>query len=240
MEKGTLYCVSTGPGDPELMTLKAVRILQECPAAAVTVSKAEPEALDTCVAYQIARQASPCLEEKELLYLVLPMTRDLQVLEESHENAAKEIIRFLDQGKSVAYLTLGDVSVYASCMYPAALVKQAGYPVEMISGVPSFCAAAAAMGRPLVSGGQQLHILPSSYEIGPGLAYPGVKVLMKAGRQIGRLRQELQENGIQAWGVQRCGMPGQKLYRSAEEIDEKAGYYTIIVAEGEGRGSQTK
>lgn len=234
MEKGILYCVSTGPGDPELMTIKALKALRQCPVIGVTVSKAGEESLETCAAYQTALQAFPEIRSKEILYLILPMTRDPKVLQECHQRAAEQLADCLEQGKSVAYLTLGDVSIYASCMYPAAMVQEKGYSIEMISGVPSFCAAAAAMGRSLASGSKQLHIIPSSYDMEGALDYPGVKVLMKSGRQIGRLCQELKDRGAQAWGVQRCTMEGQQLYHNLEEIDQNAGYYTIVVTEGQG------
>ena len=157
------------------------------------------------------------------------MTKDREVLARCHKRAAEQIADCLKKGRSVAYLTLGDTSVYASCMYPAGLVREAGYPVEMVSGVPSFCAAAARLGEPLVSGAEQLHILPSSYPLAEGLAYPGVKVLMKAGSRTGKVRELLTGENLRVQGVERCGMDGERVYRSAEEMDEQAGYYTVLV-----------
>lgn len=101
--------------------------------------------------------------------------------------------------------------------------------MEMVSGVPSFCAAAARLGEPLVSGAEQLHILPSSYPLAEGLAYPGVKVLMKAGSRTGKVRELLTGENLRVQGVERCGMDGERVYRSAEEMDEQAGYYTVLV-----------
>lgn len=236
--KGTLYCVSTGPGDPELMTLKAVRIIGECPVVALSVDRQGPEGecRERCVAYAIARGACPELDGKEILYLPMPMTKDRRVLEECHQQAAKRIMACLDAGKSVAYLTLGDATVYASCMYPAGRVQQAGYPVEIVSGVTSFCAAAARLGQPLVSGAEQLHILPSSYPLGEGLRYPGVKVLMKAGSRTGDVKALLSGRGLSVRGVERCGMEGERVYNSPEELDEKAGYYTVLVVKEQKEG----
>ena len=101
MKKGTLYGVGVGPGDPELMTLKAVRIIRECEVAAIPSKEKE-----TCVAYGIARRAVPELEKKKILGVRMPMTRDQKILEDSYEKAAKQVKEQLDQGKNVAFLTL--------------------------------------------------------------------------------------------------------------------------------------
>lgn len=239
---GTLYCVSTGPGEPELMTLKAVRIARECPVIALSVdgTRRDREHLVTgdqaalragCVAYSIAAPVVPGLDEKEFLYLSMPMSRDKRLVAESHEEAARMVIQVLEQGRSVAWLTLGDVTVYASSAYVAAMVESSGFPVEFVSGVPSFCAAAAALGRPLVKGSEQLHIIPSSYNIEEALSLPGTKVLMKAGSRMGQVKEYLEENGYKAQGVQKCGMEGQRIYRATEQLEEEAGYYTVLLVD---------
>lgn len=236
----TLYCLSTGPGDPELMTLKAVRIAGECPVIALSVDKTgrdrnhytETDAgrlRKNCVAYQIALQAVPDMEEKEFLYLSMPMSKDKEFLKRSHEEAAEAVVNQLKQGRSVAWLTLGDATVYATSGYVAPLVEAAGWRVEFVSGVPSFCAAAARLGRPLVSGSQQLHVLPSSYHIEDALSLPGTKVLMKAGSCMGQIKQVLEEQKLTAQGVQRCGMEGETIYPDTRSLDENAGYYTVVI-----------
>ena len=239
MERGSLYCVSTGPGDPMLMTLKAVQMTEQCPVVALSVDftrrdkscgKKDTKSLkENCAAYQIAAPVVKGIEGKEYLFLSMPMTKDKEVLSASHRQAADRIIEYLSQGISVAWLTLGDTTIYASSLYAARLVKEGGYQVELISGVPSFCAAAARLGEPLVSGSQQLHILPSSYRIEEALACPGTKVLMKAGSRLSQVKKLLTEQGFEAKGVQRCGMKGEKVYPSAAELDEEAGYYTLLI-----------
>lgn len=242
MKCGTLYCVSTGPGDPELMTLKAVRIIGQCPVTALSVDgtrrdkdcmgrESEAERKRNCVAYQIASFVVPGLDQKEFLYLSMPMTRDQKVMEESHRQATREIIRCLEAGKDVAWLTLGDVTVYATSMYVAELVKEAGFQAVPVSGVPSFCAAAARLGRPLVSGSQELHVIPSSYNIEEALNYPGTRVLMKAGSRMNQVKKLLEERGESVSGVERCGMPGERIFQSSEELDDAAGYYTVLIVD---------
>ena len=103
--KGTLYGVGVGPGDPELMTLKAVRMIRENEIIAVPGADVKET-----VAYKIAVQAVPELEEKELLPIYMPMTHDAKELEENHAKGAKALEACLDQGKNVVFLTLGDPS----------------------------------------------------------------------------------------------------------------------------------
>ena len=97
-ERGTLYGVSVGPGDPELMTLKAVRVIKECQVIALP-----NESLEDCVAYRIALGAVPEIAEKEILCLPMPMTKEKEVLENCHQKAAKTIQERLAKGENVAF-----------------------------------------------------------------------------------------------------------------------------------------
>lgn len=96
--KGTLYGVGVGPGDPELMTLKAVRLIREN--KIIAVPGAEPK--DT-VAYKIAVQAVPELAEKELLPIYMPMTHDPEELESNHARGAKTLEAVLDKGENIIF-----------------------------------------------------------------------------------------------------------------------------------------
>ena len=135
---GTLYGVSVGPGDPELMTVKAVRIISEADVVAV------PDAGRGVGAAQSI--AANLLEGKEILPCPMPMTRDATVIDQTHHAVADTLCGLLDQGKSVAYLCLGDVSIYSSYGYLHQLVSERGYPTEVIPGVTSVSAAAARLG----------------------------------------------------------------------------------------------
>lgn len=221
---GMLYCIGVGPGDPELMTLKASRIIRQCQAAAIPhLDKSR------CMAYQIAVQAVPELEQKDLLCLDMPMTKDKAELERSHKTAAGKLFQELEQGKNVALLTLGDSSVYATSVYLAGRLEALGVETAMVSGVPSFCAAAARLNIPLVKNSEELHILPASYQIEEGLQLPGVKVLMKAGRKMNEVKQLLSQGSYQVMMVENCGMIQEHVYKSVQEIPEDAGYYSLII-----------
>ena len=107
---------------------------------------------------------------------------------------------------------------------------------ELVPGVPSFCAAAARLGRALCENGEMLHIIPASHgREREGLALPGSKVLMKAGRGVLRVRDELRESGQleQAALVERCGMEGERVVYDLDELDEPSGYFSIILVKEE-------
>lgn len=227
-KRGTLYGVSVGPGDPELMTVKALRVIRESQTVALP-----NESLEDCIAYQIAVQMVPEIREKEILCLPMPMTKDAAVLDSCHEDAARRIREKLAQGKNVAFLTLGDATVYSTCLYVYQRVKAAGEKTEIVSGVPSFCAAAARLDMALVSGSEELHVLPATYQIERGLHLPGVKVLMKSGKRLSQVKEQLLREEKNVRGVRRCGMPGEKIYHSAEEIDGDAGYYSLLIVRDE-------
>ena len=189
--RGTLVGVGVGPGDPELLTLKAMKRMEQCDVLVVPdADKGES------TAYKIALQAYPELEKKPTVTVRMPMTHDMAQWRASHRAAADQIEQQLDQGKMVVFLTLGDPTVYATYIYVHKMVASDGYPTEIVSGIPSFCAAAARMDISLVENRQELHVLPASYQIEEGLELPGPKVLMKAGRKMGQVKALLREKEL--------------------------------------------
>ncbi|MCI8959378.1 MAG: precorrin-2 C(20)-methyltransferase [Lachnospiraceae bacterium] len=230
---GKLYGIGVGPGDPELLTLKAVRVIRECGVILVP-----GEDYRQSVAYRIARQAVPELDGKLVAGVPVPMTRDQAERDAAHRQTAAYVMDLLDRGEQVGFLNLGDVTVYASCLYIHRLVAKQGYETELVSGVPSFCAAAARLGTGLAEDGQQLHILPQPEQIREGLKLPGTKVIMKMGRNMGQVKQWLKESGHQVHMVERCGMPGERLYGSADAIREDASYYSLLIVRENGESSQ--
>lgn len=222
------YGVGVGPGDPELLTLKAHRIIKECEVLAVPGKEKEES-----VAYQIALSAIPQIAEKETVCIHMPMTKDAQKLKESHEKGAKQITSLLDQGKSVAFLTLGDPTVYSTYLYLQKLVQEAGYQTAIVSGIASFLAAGAALHMGLVEKEQQLHVIPSSYEIKDALELPGTKVLMKAGKKMPLVKEAVANLHAQIYMVENCGMENERICKGADEIPEDAGYYSLVIVKDE-------
>ena len=227
--KGKLFGVGVGPGDPELLTLKALKCLQNCDV--VVIPDAEK---GKSTAYNIAVQAYPELVNKPSITVTMPMTHDLQRLGLSYRTTADLVEEKLNEGLNLAFITLGDPTVYATYMYVHQLVDADGYPVEIISGIPSFCAAAARMNISLAERAEMLHIVPSSHGVETALTYPGVKVLMKAGSKMKNVRQQLIESGMNIWMVENCGMETERVYYRAEDIPEDAGYFSLIIAKDRG------
>lgn len=224
MNTGTLYGIGIGPGDPELLTLKAVRLIREN--EVIAVPGEEPK---NTVAYKIAVQAVPELEHKKLLALAMPMTKDRKILHENHEQAARTVEACLAEGKNVVFLTLGDPTVYSTYLYVHKRVKAHGYATEIVSGITSFCAVAAALDMGLVEKSEELHVIPASYQIEKALQMPGTKVLMKAGKKMDQVKSLLKTMDVQAMMIENCGMENEKIYRSVDEIPEDAGYYSLII-----------
>ena len=229
VKKGILYGVGVGPGDPELLTLKAVRLLQRCPVIAAPLTKSgETLALD------IVRRAVP-LDSKTILPLYFSMERDQALIRAAHEKAADAIQTRLDTGEDVAMLNLGDVSIYATWGYVMEIIKKRGYETAMIPGVPSFCAAAARLDATLVSWGSPLHVIPvSRAPLGHQLELPGGKVLMKAGHSLPQIVEALKQTDQldRAALVENCGLPGERVCADLSKCPEDVGYFaTIIVKE---------
>lgn len=224
---GKLYGLGVGPGDPELLTLKAARLIRECHLIAIPASGKE-----TNVAFDIAKSAVPEIEEKELLEIPMPMIRDENKLKESHDNAAEIVIAELKKGKDIVFLTLGDPSIYSTYIYVHNRVAAKGYETEIIPGIPSFCAVAARLNEGLTEASDALHIIPASYEgIEEALTLKGTRVLMKSGKSIGKVKALLKdmENPPSVKMVERCGMEGERVFHQLEDLDEEASYFSILV-----------
>ena len=224
MRTGTLYGVGVGPGDPRLMTYLAVDTIKKCPVIAVPANGKE-----TAVAYKIASGIVREINEKECLNLNTPMTKDRAVLDAAYQTAAAQIIQKLQEGKDVACLTLGDPTIYSTYIYIHRLVKAQGYPSQIINGIPSFCAVSAKLQDSLADRSEQLHIIPSTYEIEDALQLPGTKVLMKAASKMPVVKETLKAMNSKCSMVENCGMPNEHVYLQADEIPDHASYYSIIV-----------
>ena len=225
---GKLYGVGVGPGDPELLTLKALRLVKE--ADVIALPGEVPE--DT-VAFKIVEGAYPQLGEKELLAVPVPMSKDPQVLKSYHDAGADKVKAVLDQGKNVVFLTLGDPTVYSTYLYVHHRLVAQGYETEIVCGITSFCAVSARLNTGLVEKAEPLHVIPASYQIEEALKLPGTKVLMKTGKQMKTVKEQIKASGSEAMMIQNCGMPDEQIYRTVDEIPEDAGYYSLIIVKEE-------
>lgn len=229
-QTGKLYGVGVGPGDPGLLTLRAAEVIRDCPVLAVPVSGGERQ-----LALEIVRQAVPEAAAKELLRLDFPMVHDRARLRQSHDQAAARVMAVLDTGRDVAMLSLGDPSLYATYSPIQERVLAAGYQAVTIPGVPSFCAVAARLDMSLTKPHLPLHIVPGGYPgVEEALDLPGAKVLMKAGKEVPRLKELLAGRpGLTARMVTDCGLPTQRVYRDLREADGPTGYFSTVIIEEE-------
>lgn len=206
-----LYGVSIGPGDAELVTLKAVKTLEKCRVIA---------APDDGLALSIAGRAVD-LSGKAIVRLAFPMTKDRAELERSHEKAAETLSEIL-KTEDAAFVCLGDISVYSTFHYISERVKKRGFSVEVIAGVTSFCAAAAALGIPLVSGKQPLVIIPAGCENEKELlSLNATRVVMKGVSEHDNVRGKI-------YAAENVGLGGEKLFYPEDEIP-KTGYFTCTI-----------
>jgi precorrin-2/cobalt-factor-2 C20-methyltransferase len=223
--KGIAYGVGVGPGDPEYMTLKAVRLIRENQVIAVPGKVAKES-----TAYKIAVQAVPELAEKELVPVNMPMIKDRELIDAEHRKGAEKLRTYLDQGKNVVFLTLGDPTVYCTFSYIQHYLEADGYRVELVSGIPSFCAAAARLGLPLGEWDEPIHIVPAVHKTDYKLEQDGNYVLMKSASHMKEVKALLKASGRQVSAVVNCGMADEAIYRSADEIPDDAGYFSLIIA----------
>ena len=159
-QSGILYGIGVGPGEPELLTHKAVQVIECCDTIVVP-----SESIEECNAFQIVEKLVPDIRKHQLVAWNFPMTRDEKKLEEAHDKICENIEAYLAKGEKVAFLTLGDPAIYSTYTYLSQKIEEHGGHTEMVSGVPSFCAVAARLGISLGEKEERIHIIPGSYEI---------------------------------------------------------------------------
>ncbi|WP_400161924.1 precorrin-2 C(20)-methyltransferase [Brevibacillus sp. TJ4] len=156
---GTLYGVGVGPGDPELITVKAFRLLRQSPVVAYPKKRMGSKSY----AHQIA-ELYVNGEEKEMLGLVFPMTRDQEILDREWNKTVEIVWERLAQGKDVAFVTEGDPMFYSTFIHLMRLMQKLHpeVPIVTIPGVSSFLGAAARLNLPLADGDERIGIIPAT------------------------------------------------------------------------------
>ena len=223
--KGIAYGVGVGPGDPKLMTLRAIELIRENDVIAVPGK--EPK---ESVAYKIAAAVVPEIADKELVPVYMPMIKDRALIDEEHKKGAALLKKYLDQGKNVVYITLGDPTIYCTFSYLQHYLEADGYPVELVPGISSITAAAARLNLPLTEWDEPLHVLPAVHKTDALMDLPGTYVLMKSASHMKDVKETLRMSGKDVQAVIDCGMPTEQVYRSLEEIPDDAGYFALVIA----------
>jgi len=230
---GTLYGIGVGIGDPDMMTMKAVKCIRSSDYICLP-----RENKDECRAYLIARAAVPEIEEKEIIGFDFEMIRDAEVLRKKHHEIYETVKPYLENGKVVSFLTIGDPTVYSTFSYIAEQAKKDGANIRIINGITSFCAFAARLGIALCEGGEELHVVSEKESLDDALMLPGTKVIMKCNRDMCRIRELLKsyaeeclKNGkkVEIYAVENCGMENEKLFFGLEELPDDVAYMTTII-----------
>lgn len=231
MEIGTLYGISVGTGDPELLTLKGLRLLQNSPIVAF------PEGVNNKKG-MAQKIISPWLREtQQLLPLYFPYVQDKVTLEKAWKTAAEQVWQYLQHGQDVAYVCEGDVSFYSTFTNLAQKLTKihSKARVEAIPGVCSPLAAAAVLDLPLTVRSQRLAVLPALYgvaEFKNVLEWADVVVLMKMASVYREVWPILRQYNLleRTWIVEKATSTEQVIYTNLSECHpQDLSYFSILI-----------
>ena len=218
-----LYGIGVGPGDSELLTIKAVNAIQNSQVIVVPSAEdgGESIALDTARKY--------IKEGTEIAIKHFPMGK--KDGEEKAREAYKFIEKKLTEGKNVSFLTVGDPYVYSTYIHMLKHMKEKGFIVETIPGITSFCAAASIVDRTLVVGNEPLLVLPATRI--KDIKDEKYVVIMKVYKHEEEVVDFLEEKGFDYIYVSRAGREGQLILEDKEEIKNARDYMSLILASRE-------
>ncbi len=233
LKLGILYGISVGTGDPELITLKGLRLLQKASVIAFPAGVGEQSGM-------AQRIITPWLApEQHKLALHFPYVQDKQVLIQAWRSAAEQVWQYLKLGQDVAFACEGDVSFYSTFTYLAQTLLQL-HPeavVQVVPGVSSPMAAAAALGLPLTVRSQRLAVLPTLYvveELEAVLAWADVVVLIKVSSVYEQVWQVLKRYQLldRSWVVERATLPDQVIYQDLRDRPNlKLSYFSLLIVQ---------
>jgi len=228
-----LYGIGVGPGDPELITVKALKALQNAPVICV------PQASNRRESYALSIVKEYVKPEQEILRAPFP-TDDADGAAQTWRNASELVVEKLREGQDVAFLTEGDPMLFSTFSYVLEGVQEIcpEARVEIIPGVSSVMAAAASSGTPLVTHGQKLAVLPAAYgleELSEATSNFDTVVLMKVSPVIVKALANLEGLGLTANStyVRRVSTDREKVIRDVTEIkDEDMDYFSLLIVRG--------
>lgn len=223
-----LYGVGVGPGDPELITVKALNVIKKADIICYVGKNKE-----SSVAFNIAKGAWPDIDKKKTVGLDFPMTKDKKRLDFAHLKIASQVKELLKQGE-VAILTLGDPGIYSTYSYILKEIKSDNIDIITIPGITSFSALAARFLIPLTLADEELHIIPSSYTFEDAFKLTGTLVFMKSGKNYQSLVSYLKEDYFdkEVYMIENCGMENEKIYIGSKNLPLNSGYFTTVIIRG--------
>jgi precorrin-2/cobalt-factor-2 C20-methyltransferase len=228
---GTLYGLGVGPGDPELVTLKCLRLLRAAPVVAYPAPPDAPSFARSIV----ARWLSPAQIE---IAIRVPMEAARFPAQEVYDRAAQELAQHLDAGRDVAVLCQGDPFFYGSFMYLFGRLAER-FPVTIVPGVSSLTAAAAAARRPLAARDDGLVVLPATLPddvLERRVAETEAAAIIKLGRHAARIRLLLVRIGLadHARYIERASLGNERVLPLAEIDAAAAPYFSMILVHRRG------
>ncbi len=233
VNRGILYGISVGTGDPELITVKGLKILKRSPVVAFPAGINGKSGIAESI---ISSWLKP---EQITLSLEFPYVQDQYILMRAWQSAADRVWEYIDQGLDVAFVCEGDVSFYSTFTYLASTLEME-YPEVVVKSIPGVCsplAAASVLGLPLTVRNQRLAVLPALYHVGElenVLRWADVVVLMKVSSVYPQVWQMLKEKDLlsRSWLVERATFPEQKIYRDLSLYPNlNLSYFSILVIE---------
>ncbi len=225
------YSVGVGAGDGSYITLGALRALEKSDIIAVPSKKRG----DKSTALNIINKEFDT-SKKELLELEFSMSSDVKECELSRKKSAERIIAALKAEKTVAMITLGDVSIYSICSYVHGTVKNAGFEIEIIPGITSFCAAADKARISLCEGSESVAIIPSAKgaDLEKYIADFDTVIIMKAGADTDGIYEALKRRGMENNAiVSSCVGMENELIEPLRE-GKSYGYFTTVIIKKKG------
>ena len=226
---GKLFGIGVGPGDPELLTVKAINAIKQLD----VIIAPKTEKKDGSVALNIASQYIK--PETEIVYQVFPMTVGFAEDDTAWQSNKQEILELLPAGQNVGFLTLGDPMFYSTYIYVFRLLQHEAVEIETIPGIPAFCAIGSATNTPIVEGDSILSIIPANMpedRVRSALKTCDNAVLMKVYKNSDAVIDMLAEEGLakQAVLASRCGLDDEVIIRDISgEKGRKLNYLSTIL-----------
>ena len=232
VKTGTLYGIGVGPGDPELITVKAFRMLKECPVIAYPRKRmgAKSYALEIVELYVNTA-------EKEMLGLIFPMTRDQAALDREWNKTAELCWQHLQAGRDIAFVTEGDPNLYSTFIHMARLMQELHpeVPISSVPGISSVLGAAARLNLPLADGDDQVAIIPATEdraEMKRVIEEHDAIVFIKVAKVLDMMIDILEELDLvqKASVVTKVTSPQELVWRNVRELKgQELEYLTLMV-----------
>ncbi|WP_237073430.1 precorrin-2 C(20)-methyltransferase [Prosthecochloris sp. GSB1] len=238
LETGHLYAVSLGPGDPGLITLRALRVLEDADSVwypATFPSSGEPAS----IALDILRSCG--IDDCKCRCIEMPMSRDRRPAENVYALGWSRILDELLKKNAVAVVTVGDAGIYSTVSPFLERASEAGVPYSVVAGVPAFLAAGAAAGIPLVRQADRLTVLArvrSVDEIERSLGEDGTVVVMKLSTLRDQLLPWLESCAAGFVYAEKIGMQGEFITSDVEKLrSRKIPYFSLLICSRNGRNA---